>query len=217
MSHYRLVIGNKNYSSWSLRPWLAMKHAGIAFEEMRIPLYGPDSKQRLSQVSPSGKVPVLIDGELAIWDSLAICEYLAERHAGLWPADAAARAVSRAVCAEMHSGFGNLRTNMTMNIRKDYAGKGATAGVSQDIARIFAVWADCRDRFGAGGPFLFGHFSVADAMYAPVVLRFRTYAVAPPPNLAGYCETMLALPAMRDWIAASVAETESIPSEDMYG
>jgi glutathione S-transferase len=217
MSHYRLIIGNKNYSSWSLRPWLAMKQAGIAFEETRIPLYGPDSKQRLAQVSPSGKVPVLVDGELTIWDSLAICEYLAERHAGLWPADAAARAAARAVSAEMHSGFSNLRTHMTMNIRKNYAGKGSTPGVSQDIARIFAAWTDCRERFGAGGPYLFGQFSITDAMYAPVVLRFRTYAVAPPSNLASYCETMLALPAVQDWIAASVAETESIPSEDMYG
>jgi glutathione S-transferase len=217
MSHYRLVIGNKNYSSWSLRPWLAMKQTGIPFEERRVLLYAADSKQRLAQVSPSGKVPVLIDGELVIWDSLAICEYLAERHPGLWPSDAAARAVARALSAEMHSGFGNLRTNMTMNIRKDYAGKGVNPGVSQDIARIFAAWTDCRDRFGAGGPFLFGQFSIADAMYAPVVMRLRTYAVALPPNLAPYYETMLALPAMRDWIAASEADTESIPSEDMYG
>ncbi len=217
MSSYRLVIGNKNYSSWSLRPWLAMKHAGIPFAELRIPLYGPDSKQRLAEVSPSAKVPVLIDNDLAIWDSLAICEYLAERHRGMWPADPAARGIARAVSAEMHSGFANLRNNMTMNIRKNYAGKGVGPGVLQDIARIFAIWTDCRNRFGAAGPFLFGQFSIADAMYVPVVLRFRTYAVAMPASLAPYCETMLGVPALRDWVAASEAEAEAIPDGDVYG
>jgi glutathione S-transferase len=216
MSNYRLVIGNKNYSSWSLRPWLAMKQAGIAFEEIRIPLYGPDSKRRLAEISPSARVPALIDGELTVWDSLAICEYLAERHPGFWPADATARAVARAVSAEMHSGFTDLRHNMTMNIRRNYAGKGVGPGVMRDISRIFVVWAGCRNRYGAGGPFLFGGFSAADAMYAPVVMRFRTYAVTIPAHLTPYYAAVLALPAMRDWIAASEAETESIPDGDMY-
>jgi glutathione S-transferase len=217
MSEYHLVIGNKNYSSWSLRPWLAMKQAGIAFEELRIPLYGPGSKERLAEVSPSARVPALIHGDLTVWDSLAICEYLAETHPGMWPADSKARAIARSVSAEMHSGFANLRTHMGMNIRKDYAGKGMGAGVPQDIARILASWKDCRKLFGAGGPFLFGPFSIADAMYAPVVMRFRTYAVAIPAELKAYYEAMLALPALQDWMAASAKETESIPDGDIYG
>jgi glutathione S-transferase len=212
-----LVIGNKNYSSWSLRPWLAMKQAGIAFDEIRIPLYGEGSAQRLLRYSPSGKVPVLIDRGLTIWDSLSICEYLAESHPDLWPAEAPARAVARSACAEMHSGFVRLRNHMTMNIRKNYAGKGVGPGVADDIARVFAVWQDCRTRFGAGGPFLFGRFTIADAMYAPVVTRFATYGVASSANLKPYLETMLALPPLQEWIAAAKAETESIPDGDIYG
>ena len=222
MNELSLVIGNKNYSSWSLRPWLAMRQAGIAFKEVRIPLYsGAEFKSRIKAASPSGKVPALVDGDLTIWDSLAICEYLAERHPGhpgMWPADAAARAVARAVSAEMHSGFTNLRSNMSMNVRKHYPGKGIGPGVPQDIARIFSIWDDCRRRFANdGGPFLFGGFSIADAMYAPVILRFRTHAIALPANLKPYGEAMLALPAMREWIAAAEAEPESIPEIDFYG
>jgi glutathione S-transferase len=217
MSRPTLVIGNKNYSSWSLRPWLAMKQAGIDFEEVRIPLYGEGSKQRILAVSPSGKVPVLIDGGLTVWDSLAICEYLAETHSALWPQDAAARAVARSASAEMHSGFPDLRTHMSMNVRKDYAGKGMRAGVAEDIARIFAIWEDCRRRFGAGGAFLFGRFSIADAMYAPVATRFATYGVASPAALKPYLDAVLALPAMQEWIAGARAETETIPGADMYG
>jgi glutathione S-transferase len=216
MSAYRLVIGNKNYSSWSLRPWLAMKQAAIDFEEIRIPLYGAGSKERLAEMSPSARVPALLHDDLTVWDSLAICEYLAESHPGMWPADGKARAVARSVSAEMHSGFAALRTHMTMNIRKNYAGKGMAEGVAQDIARILASWADCRNRFGAGGPFLFGAFSIADAMYAPVIMRFRTYAVAIPAPLKAYYEAMLALPTLREWMADSIAETESIPAGDVY-
>ena len=221
MSEFKLVIGNKNYSSWSLRPWLAMKVAGIAFTEQRIPLYGPDSKQRILAFSPAGKVPCLIIGEmpgdLRIWDSLAILEYLAEAHPGLWPQDPAARATARSISAEMHSGFQNLRTHMSMNIRKRHPGKGRTPEALADIARITAMWSECRARFGKGGAYLFGRFSIADAMYAPVVLRFRTYAVDLPPDCRAYADAILALSALQDWIAAAGAETESLPQFEMYG
>lgn len=218
----KLIVGNKNYSSWSLRPWLAMKVAGVAFKEERIPLYGPQSKQQILAYSPAGKVPCLLvdekpGGPLAIWDSLAICEYLAEKHPSLWPQEAAARAVARSVSAEMHSGFQNLRTHMSMNIRKAHPGKGRTPEALADIARIVAMWTDCRARFGQDGPFLFGRFSIADAMYAPVVLRFRTYAVELPEACRAYADAVLALPAMREWIAAAQAETEFLPQFEQYG
>ena len=217
MSELKLVIGNKNYSSWSLRPWLAMKVAGIAFTEERIPLYGPGSKEKILAFSAAGKVPCLVDGETRVWDSLAICEYLAEKDPGLWPRDSTARAVARSVSAEMHSGFQNLRTHMSMNIRKRYPGKGRTPEVLAEIARIAGMWSECRARYGAQGPFLFGHFSIADAMYAPVVLRFRTYEVELPPGCRGYTDTILALPALQDWMAAAVTETESLAQFEMYG
>jgi glutathione S-transferase len=204
-----LVIGNKNYSSWSLRPWLAMKVLGIAFDEKRIHLYGPGSKEQILRYSPAGHVPILHDGETVVWDSLAILEYLAERHPQLWPSDPAQRAKARAVSAEMHSGFAALREHMSMNTRKRYPGKGRTAEVLADIARIDAIWAE------AQGPFLFGVFTAADAMYAPVVLRFRTYEVAV--RKQSYMDAMLALPAMREWIEAAEREPESIPSLDLYG
>jgi glutathione S-transferase len=213
----KLVIGNKNYSSWSLRPWLAMKVAGIAFSEERIPLYGPDSKDRILAFSPAGKVPCLVDGDLRIWDSLSICEYLAERNLSLWPQDRAARAYARSISAEMHSGFQHLRTHMSMNIRKRYPGKGRTPEVLAEIARIADMWSECRVRFGAGGPFLFGRFSIADAMYAPVVLRFRTYEVELPSEARAYAEAILALPALQEWIAAAASESESLPQFEMYG
>ncbi len=213
----KLIVGNKNYSSWSLRAWLAMKVAGIAFDEERIPLYGPDSKQKILAFSPAGKVPCLMDGGLAIWDSLAICEYLAEKHPWLWPQDPAARAVARAVSAEMHSGFQNLRTHMSMNIRRHLPGKGRTPEVLAEIARIVAMWTDCRARFGQGGAFLFGRFSVADAMYAPVVVRFLVYEVELPGACRAYADSVLALPAMQEWIAAAKAETEILPQFEQYG
>ena len=205
-----LVIGNKNYSSWSLRPWLAMKVLGIPFEEKRIPLYGPDSKRELLQYSPAGKVPCLVDGELRVWDSLAILEYLAERHPGLWPAEATLRARARSVSAEMHSGFPNLRQHMSMNIRKRHPGKGRTPEVLAEIARIVAIWSEAR------GPFLFGAFGAADAMYAPVVLRFRTYAVELPPVCRAYADAVLALPALQQWMRDAERETESLPQFELY-
>ena len=217
MSELRLIIGNKNYSSWSLRPWLAMKVAGIAFSEERIALYGPGSKEKILAFSPAGKVPCLVDGDLRIWDSLSICEYLAEKTPSLWPQDRAARAHARSISAEMHSGFQNLRTHMSMNIRKRYPGKGRTPEVLAEIARIVEMWSECRVRFGASGPFLFGRFAIADAMYAPVVLRLRTYEVEMPPEARAYADAILALPALQDWMAGAVAETEVLPQFEMYG
>jgi glutathione S-transferase len=202
-----LVIGNKNYSSWSLRPWLAMKVLGLAFDEKRIPLDTPGTKQEILRYSPAGKVPCLVDGSLAIWDSLAILEYLAERHPQLWPADVARRAQARSISAEMHSGFANLRKHMGMNVRKHYPGRGRTPEVLEEIRRIDALWSQAK------GPFLFGAFGAADAMYAPVVLRFRTYEV--PVSNREYAEAMLALPAMREWIEAAEREPETIPQFDL--
>jgi glutathione S-transferase len=200
-----LVIGNKNYSSWSLRPWLAMKVLGIPFEEKRVPLYGPESKRELLRYSPAGKVPCLVDGELRVWDSLAILEYLAERHPGLWPAEATLRARARSVSAEMHSGFPNLRQHMSMNVRKRHPGKGRTPEVLAEIARIVEIWGEAR------GPFLFGPFCAADAMYAPVVLRFRTYEVELPAACRAYADAVLALPALQEWMRDAGRETESLP------
>jgi glutathione S-transferase len=213
-----LVIGNKNYSSWSLRPWLVLRQAGIPFEEVRIPLYVPGSEIDLAKWSPSGKVPALHDGDIRVWDSLTICEYLYERFPEheLWPADAAARAVARSVSAEMHAGFGALREHMSMNIRARYPGRGRTPECLADIAHILAIWTDCRARFGGGGDFLFGRFGIADAMFSPVVLRFQTYDVALAGAARAYAEAILALPALREWVADAVAETERIEKLDLY-
>jgi glutathione S-transferase len=212
MSDYTLVIGNKNYSSWSLRPWLAMRQAGIAFREVRIPLYTPESKAQIREYSASGKVPCLLDGTLAVWDSLAICEYLAESHPqlALWPSDARARALARSISAEMHSGFQHLRSNMSMNCRRQLPGMGRTVEVAGEIERIQRIWGEAREKHGSGGPFLFGRFSIADAMYAPVVLRFRTYAVQLNPVSRAYADAILALPAIQQWLADAEAETEVI-------
>ena len=213
MSQLVLVIGNKAYSSWSLRPWLAMKHAGIDFTETRLSLYAEGAKETILRYSPAGKVPVLKDGDLTVWDSLAICEYLAEKFPDkqLWPIDAARRAVARAVSAEMHSGFTSIRNQMPMNVRREIPGHGKTPEVSAEIARVAAIWNDCLARHAADGPFLFGAFSIADAMYAPVASRFRTYGVALNGAAAKYVDRMLALPAMREWIGGAHAETEVNP------
>jgi glutathione S-transferase len=205
-----LVIGNQNYSSWSLRPWIAMRTLGFGFEQKRLPLYGPGSKEALLKYSPAGKVPILIDGKTTVWDSLAILEYLAEKNPQLWPSNPADRARARCVSAEMHSGFPNLRNHMSMNVRKRYPGKGRTPEVEAEISRVVSIWSDAK------GPFLFGAFSGADAMYAPVVLRFLTYEVELPGRAREYYREMLALPAMKEWIAAAEREAESIPQFDMY-
>src|SRR5215210_31484 len=207
----RLVIGNKNYSSWSLRPWIALKTLGVDFEERRIPLYGPGSKAAILKHSPAGKVPILIDGAITVWDSLAILEYLAEKNAALWPSSRSDRARARSIAAEMHSGFPNLRNHMSMNVRRRYPGKGRTPEVLADIERIQAIWSQAKK------PFLFGTFSAADAMYAPVALRFRTYVVDLAGGARAYWDALLALPAMQEWIAAAERESESIPQFELYG
>jgi glutathione S-transferase len=213
MTQLTLVIGNKNYSSWSLRPWLAMKQFGLEFNEIRIPLYNsPDYSAKIRQYSPAGKVPVLLHDTQTVWDSLAICEYLAETFPTLqfWPEDKTARAFARSISAEMHSGFQNLRQNMPMNCRTKYPGKGLAPGVQQDIDRITSIWQESRQKFGNGGNFLFGNFAIADAFFAPVVVRFVTYDVQLDPVSRDYVETVLALPAMQEWIKAAKNETETI-------
>ncbi|MET0708921.1 MAG: glutathione S-transferase family protein [Tardiphaga sp.] len=205
-----LVIGNKNYSSWSMRPWIALKACGIAFEEVMIPLYtGPADKQRILGFSQSGKVPALIDGDITVWDSLAIIEYAAERfpEARLWPDDRARRAHARSISAEMHSGFMALRNECGMNLHRPVKAKALSADALANIARIQDIWAECHARYGKIGPYLFGEFSGADAMYAPVVHRFLSYAVEVRPEARFYMEAMQALTAFRQWTDEGLAET----------
>lgn len=209
MSGLTLVIGDKNLSSWSLRPWLAMKEAGIPFAEQLILLDRPGTKAEILKKSPSGRVPCLIDGGLAIWDSLAILEYLAEKFPDrrLWPTDRRARAVARSVSAEMHSGFANLRSQWPMKFAIEGMRKEMSAEVAADVRRISDIWETCRRDFGSGGPFLFGAFSIADAMYAPVVSRFVTYGpVDLGPLAAKWRDAIWALPAMKEWGEGAKAE-----------
>lgn len=208
MSDYTLVIGSKNYSSWSLRGWLAVRQSGAAFEEVFVPFHTDDRTALIRAQSPSGLVPVLKHGDLVINDSLAIAEYLAERHpeAGLWPADPATRAQARSAAAEMHSGFTALRSALPMNFRLKRDGPARDAAVEEDIRRITEIWQDCRERHGADGPFLFGAFCIADAMYAPVVSRFRTYGVPAPGLCATYMDAVWNHPWMIEWGAAAEGE-----------
>jgi glutathione S-transferase len=207
----KLVIGNKNYSSWSMRPWVAMRAGGIAFEEVFIPLYTDDKadKERILGFSRAGKVPALVDGDITVWDSLAIIEYLAERfpEAGLWPSDRAARAHARSVSAEMHSGFMALRNECGMNLHRPVQVVTLSADAEANVARVLEIWTECRQRYGKLGPYLFGAFTAADAMYAPVVHRFRTYAIKVSPVAQAYMETMMAEPAFAEWTRAGLAET----------
>jgi glutathione S-transferase len=206
----KLVIGNKNYSSWSMRPWLALRASDIPFEEVFIPLYtGEAGKRWILDFSPSGKVPILVDGDVTIWDSLAIVEYLAERfpEKHLWPQDRALRANARSISAEMHSGFAALRNECGMNLHRPVGAIELSADARADIARVQEIWTQCRERYGKSGPFLFGAFSAADAMFAPVVHRFRTYAISANTQARGYMDTMLALPAFQEWTKAGLAET----------
>lgn len=204
MALYSLIIGNKNYSSWSMRPWVMLKAADIPFEETVIALDTANTRQEILRHSPSGKVPVLKDGDLNVWDSLAIGEYLNEKHpeAGLWPDDPIARSRARSVSAEMHSGFGALRQNMPMNCRSSFPGQGRGQGVQEDINRITAIWRNHRRRVTdpEAGPYLFGRFTIADAMFAPVVSRFRTYGVELTDEAAAYAEAVWEHPAVKAWV-----------------
>jgi glutathione S-transferase len=206
----KLVIGNKNYSSWSMRPWLALKANDIAFDEVFIPLYtGEADKKRIVDFTRSGKVPVLVDGGITIWDSLAIIEYAAERfpEIRLWPDDRASRAHARSISAEMHSGFAALRNECGMNLHRPVGAVRLSAEARGDIARIQQIWIECRQRYHTFGPFLFGAFGGADAMFAPVVHRFRTYAIAVEPPVQEYMNAMMSLPAFQQWTSAGLAET----------
>lgn len=214
----QLIIGNKNYSSWSLRPWILLKHFRIPFDEIFVPLYEGDFKKKLLKYSPNGKVPALVHGDVRVWESVAICEYAADLYPKktLWPLKKADRAWARSISHEMHAGFFKLRKNMPMNIRGSYPGKGMTPEVEQDIARVVAIWTECRTKFKKKGPFLFGHFTVADAMFAPVVTRFRTYGVATDGLAADYVKTMLELPAFKEWEAAGIKEPWVIKASEIY-
>jgi len=209
-----LIIGNKNYSSWSFRPWIDMKAVGIAFEERLISLNDPEFKRAIAPVSQNGKVPALDDDGVHVWESLAILEYLAEKfpHAGLWPADARARAHARAVAAEMHGGFAALRGECPMNFWRPVKRRELTADGLADVARIDAMWSECRARYG--GPFLFGRFGAADAMYAPVVSRFHTYAVEVGEGSRAYMDAVMALPAWREWKEAALKEPWILPYDE---
>ena len=203
-----LIIGNKNYSSWSLRPWIAMTAAGFAFDEVVIPLYEPGSRGAILKYSPAGKVPVLIDGDQHVWESLAILEHLAERFpdAGLWPKDASARSHARAIASEMHAGFQALRKACPMNLWLPAKPRPQADDVMDNVRRIDALWSDCRARYGEGGPFLFGGFGAADAMYAPVVSRLHTYGLAVSAAARAYMDAVMALPAWRAWHDAAMQE-----------
>jgi glutathione S-transferase len=214
---YKLVIGNKKYSSWSLRPWLYLKERGLEFEEIRVPLYQGEYKAQLRQYAPTGKVPVLIDGTTHVWETLAIFEHLADRHPKMqtWPTRLEARSHARTLAAEMHAGFQALRTNCTMNVLKQFPPRVGTPAwppeVLADVARIDAMWTDCRARFGQGGPYLCGTFGAIDCMYAPVVWRFHAYGLPRGEVANDYIQAMLALPAMREWQAGAATETEVLP------
>jgi len=221
----QLVIGNKNYSSWSMRPWVLLKQAGIAFDEVKIRFdaFTPDSrfKTELARISPAGRVPVLIDGDLTVWDTLAIAEYVAEKFPSkqLWPQDAKARARARSVCAEMHSGFGALRSHFPMNIEASLPEVGARvlaeqAAVRSDVERLVGMWSALLDTYR--GPLLFGEFSIADAYFAPVVMRLKTYGVPVPPYIAAYLTRVSALPGVAAWTADALAERNFLDFEEPY-
>jgi glutathione S-transferase len=209
-----LVIGNKNYSSWSFRPWIAMKAAGIAFDEQVIPFSDPDFKRLVLAIGRNGKVPALDDGGVHVWESLAILEYLADKfpQAGLWPGDGNARAHARAIAAEMHAGFPALRRECPMNFARPVKRRDLSPEARADAARIDAIWAECRARYG--GPFLFGAFCAADAMYAPVVSRLHTYAVEVGPRSRDYMEAVMALPAWGEWAKAALKEPWVVPEDE---
>ena len=207
-----LVIGNKNYSSWSLRPWLYLKYHQIAFEELKIPLYQGDYKSKILNYSPSGKVPVLIDGNIKVWDSLAILEYLAERFSqfSAWPKDVTERALARSLSAEMHAGFSALRTHCGMDCRRLPESRQLPDAVYADVARIGEIWQQCRRQHGEAGPWLFGQFSIVDAMYAPIAIRLHSYLLETNNEAQAYQNMVLDHPLLKEWIAAAKTETEVI-------
>lgn len=212
----KLVIGNKAYSSWSFRPWILMRVLGLPFEEELIPLYRDGSSGRIRQVSPGGKVPALVDGPTVVWESLSIIEYLAERFPdrGIWPAESGARAHARSLATEMHAGFGPLRARCPMNVRREPKPVALGPQVEADVARIVAGWTGARSRFGAAGPFLYGAFSATDAMYAPVVSRFHSYAVAVPAEIRTYMAAVMNLPAWSEWVEAGRSEPWHLADSD---
>ena len=218
MAGLTLVIGNMNYSSWSMRPWVLMKQLGIEFDEKKLRFHSPEWDAEIERWSPSRLVPVLWRGRQSVWDTLAIAEALHEWYPdkGVWPRDATARAFARSAAAEMHSGFRDLRTSMPMNIRASHPGKGMKPEVQANIDRIQHLWGEARRRFGKGGPFLFGAFGAADAMYAPVVMRFKTYGVKIAPETQGYCEAMRNAPGIRAWMEEALQEKEFVAEDEPY-
>ena len=215
MAPLTLVIGNKNYSTWSLRAWLFMKHAGVEFQEILVPLDTPETREQLERYGPSGRVPVLRQGTLCVWDSLAICEYIAELSGRGWPLAREARAVARSVCAEMHSGFTTLRSLWPMNARARNRRTAVTGALAADIERIDEIWNDCRSRFGSGGPWLFGDYSVADAMYAPAVLRFNTYGAHISQTARWYMASVLEDAALQEWLQGARQEPWTIAADEV--
>lgn len=216
--NFTLIIGNKNYSSWSLRPWILMKYFKIPFEELLVPLYEGNYKSELVKYAPNEKVPILIDGDVKVWESLSICEYVAERFPNerMWPQKIEHRAWARSVAQEMHAGFSHLRKHMPMNIRGTFPGKGRSHEVGLDIHRVLQIWESCRRQFKNDGPFLFGHFTIADAMFVPVVTRFRTYGVKTVSYSNEYYDTILDLPSFKEWEAAAGREAWVIKSSEIY-
>jgi glutathione S-transferase len=211
-----LVIANKMYSSWSLRPWLLLKQFGVAFDEVLIPLDQPDTKERVLRHSPAGKVPVLIDGGATVWESLAIMDYVGESlGARVWPEERRARAMARSVAAEMHAGFQALRNACPMNLGKSFARRERGAAVDRDVARFEEVVGAARGLAGAGGPFLFGSFTAADAMYAPLATRLDTYGFALDPRTRAYVDAILAMPAFREWREAALRETWIVDDDEV--
>lgn len=213
-----LIIGNKSYSSWSLRAWLLLRRAGVAFNELRIPFHSEQWSNEIHRHSPSGKVPVLKHGAVTVWDTMAICEYVNERFMDGrgWPEDMAARATARSVSAEMHAGFPHLRARLPMNCRRRFPGFPIPPDAAIDIARVLDIWRSSRLTYGAAGPWLFGEFSIADAMFAPVALRFHGYDVSLSGEEAAYVGTVLKDAAVRAWIGAARDETEVVPEEEVH-
>ena len=217
MTGLTLIIGNKNYSSWSLRPWVFMRHSGIEFSERRLALFTDAAARELAQYNSDGKVPLLLDGDLEVWDTLAILEYVSEQylHGKGWPQDRSARAVARSISAEMHSSFPSVRSEMPMNCRKSFDNFVPSEQAQREIRRIRSLWRQCRARYGAGGQWLFGRYSIADAMFAPVVLRFHGYGVALSGADAEYVQSVLNQPCIQDWIEAGRRETEVIEADEV--